>query len=95
MITRRSTPYVPILEGVPVPSPTKFAEENTQYFSVFFRPWTLHEPRDDIPHLCSLAHPTVLPPPSREFKHRASFAATCRQSSGDAIQTCVATVYPW
>ena len=54
VITRRPRPHVPILEGVPVPSPAKPAEDNAKYFSLFFRPWTLHAPRDGIPHLAQL-----------------------------------------
>ena len=43
----------PVLEGVPVSSPTKSAEEKAKYFSVLFRPWSLTHNLPDIPHLCS------------------------------------------
>ena len=35
IITRKPRPRVPVIEGVPTPSPAKSAEENSKYFSVF------------------------------------------------------------
>ena len=55
VIVRRNRPIVPVLEGVPLPSPAKPAEENAKYFSVFFRPWTLLHAQTDIPHMANLA----------------------------------------
>ena len=54
VLTRRPRPYVPILEGVPVPSPTRTAEENARYMSVLFRPWTLYAARPHAPLLRDL-----------------------------------------
>ena len=36
VIKRRPRPYVPILEGVPLPSPTKPAEDNARYLFYVF-----------------------------------------------------------
>ena len=41
VLERRARPYVPVMEGVPLPAPNRNAEENAKYFSVLFRPWTL------------------------------------------------------
>ena len=54
VIARRPRPYVPVLEGVPLPSPTRTREDNAKYMSVFFRPWTLHRPREGVPMLDEL-----------------------------------------
>ena len=65
IIRRRFRPYVPVLEGVTPPSPSKPAEENAQYCSLFFRPWTLRDATQDIPHLARLGVPApaaVQPP---------------------------------
>ena len=57
IIKKRFRPYVPILEGVAPPSPSKPAEDNAKYLSLFFRPWTLGEATPSIPHLARLGVP--------------------------------------
>ena len=54
VIVRRAGPHVPVLEGSPLPSPSRSKEENGKYFSLFFRPWTLVDTRPDVPHLSQL-----------------------------------------
>ena len=54
VIVRRPRPRVPVLEGAPVPSPSRSPEANAKYFSVFFRPWTLLPKAGDIPHLATI-----------------------------------------
>ena len=54
VITRRPRPHVPIVEGVPLPSPSRTADENARYMSVFFRPWALHRAREGVPLLHEL-----------------------------------------
>ena len=51
VLMRRKRPYVPILEGAPLPRMGRSAEENARYCSVFFRPWTLCEGSAEVPHL--------------------------------------------
>ena len=41
ILERRRRPHVPVLEGVQLPSPSRSAEDNAKFLSVFFRPWTL------------------------------------------------------
>ena len=54
VIVRRNRPHVPILEGVPLPSSSRAAEENAKSFSIFFRPWTLDGHTLEVPHITRL-----------------------------------------
>ena len=58
VIVRHRIPHVPLLEGAPLPSPTRAKEASAKYFSVFFRPWTLLGGKHDgVPHLSLLGIP--------------------------------------
>ena len=53
-LVRKRRPQVVVIEGLPLPSVNKSAEYNAQYFSLFFRPWTLHAGDATVPHLSLL-----------------------------------------
>ena len=71
VIERRPRPVVPVIEGLPLPSPSKGKDYNARYLNAFFRPWTLfgdtdHAALDDlfrkrgaqnVPHLSVLGIP--------------------------------------
>ena len=57
VLVRNKRPYVPVLEGAPLPSTARSSDENAKYFSVFFRPWTLVAGSEDVPELQHLAIP--------------------------------------
>ena len=66
VIVRRRRPFVPVLEGATVPSPSKPPLENAKYLSLFFRPWTFQQAKGSfaarparatpfsVPHIASL-----------------------------------------
>ena len=68
VLVRNKRPYVPVLEGAPLPSPARRSEDNAKYFSVFFRPWTLLAGSEDVPELQHLGIP---PAQLRGFYDRA------------------------
>ena len=49
-LVRKRRPQVVVIEGLPLPSVNKSAEYNAQYFSLFFRPWTLRRGDATVPH---------------------------------------------
>ena len=53
-LVRKRTPDVVIIENAKMPSVNRSSVYNAQYCSLFFRPWTLLEGDDVVPHLSLL-----------------------------------------
>ena len=54
VIVRQRRPYVPVLQGVQVPTASTSPMDSAKYFSLFFRPWTFQSNDAGIPHICTL-----------------------------------------
>ena len=57
VILRNKRPYVPVLEGAPLPNGNRRPEDNAKYCLTFFRPWTLLSGSADVPELQHLGAP--------------------------------------
>ena len=57
VLVRNKRPYVPVLEGMRIPSSESLKEEDAKYCNVFFRPWSLLEGTADVPELRLLGTP--------------------------------------
>ena len=51
VIVRNKRPHVPVLQGNKLPGPACSAEDNAQYCSLFFRPWSMCLDTADVPYL--------------------------------------------
>ena len=54
VLVRKRIPDVVVIEGLKLPSCARSAIFNNQYFSLFFRPWTLLSGDEHVPHLSLL-----------------------------------------